>query len=152
MMRKYHKSVYNPKNPQKYLGDVDKIVCRSSWERAFCKFLDYNSNVDKWASEELSIPYVSPKDGRVHRYFPDFYLKMLNSSRSIIEIKPNNETKKPNPPKRQSPKKRKKFMNESITFSVNQAKWIHASKWCKTRNIEFLVYTENHLRRLGIFI
>ena len=38
-------------------------------------FLDNNTNVLEWSSEEHIIPYRSPLDGKVHRYFPDFFVK-----------------------------------------------------------------------------
>ena len=49
-------------------------------------------NVLEWGSEEVIIPYVLPWDGRVHRYFPDFYMKVKQASgttkKFIIEVKP----------------------------------------------------------------
>ena len=39
-------------------------------------YCDKNDNILEWASEEIAIPYRSPIDNRVHRYFPDFYMKV----------------------------------------------------------------------------
>ena len=44
---------------------------------------DKNPLVLEWGSEELYIPYRSPKDGRIHRYFPDFYMKLKNNQGAI---------------------------------------------------------------------
>ena len=62
------KSRYKPKNPQKYQGNPNNIICRSSWERKFCVWCDVNKNIISWASEEMSIPYLSPKDNRCLLY------------------------------------------------------------------------------------
>ena len=65
------KSKYTPIYPSKYQGNTKHIICRSSWERKFCQWCDMNNSIISWASEEFSIPYVSPKDNRVHKYYPD---------------------------------------------------------------------------------
>ena len=44
------KSRYKPKNPQKYQGNPNNIICRSSWERKFCVWCDVNKNIISWAS------------------------------------------------------------------------------------------------------
>ena len=48
-----------PKHPEKYKGTYP-IVCRSSWERAFCMMVDTNVNIVQWASEPERIPYTDP--------------------------------------------------------------------------------------------
>ena len=70
-------SKYKPSFPKKYQGDPNNIICRSNWERV-CKWCDANDNIIAWGSEEFSIPYRSPVDGRVHRYYPDFIIKVEN--------------------------------------------------------------------------
>ena len=93
-MGQFVKSKYKPSHPEKYQGNPNNIICRSSWERVFCKWCDTNPNILKWASEEFSIPYISPVDGRLHRYYPDFYIKVKDRSgkyqKYIIEVKPKN--------------------------------------------------------------
>ena len=74
------KSIYKPSHPEKYLGNSNNIICRSSWERQFCRYCDVNPNIVKWASEEFSIPYISPVDGRPHRYYPDFLIEVKEKS------------------------------------------------------------------------
>lgn len=73
------KGFFKPRNPKKYRGDPTKIVYRSSWELKFMGYLDAHSDVVEWASEEFSIPYRSPIDNRIHRYFPDFLVKKVNA-------------------------------------------------------------------------
>lgn len=66
---------YIPANPQKYKGDVSKIVFRSLWERQVFKWCDSNDHLEWWSSEELVIEYRCMTDNRMHRYFPDLVLK-----------------------------------------------------------------------------
>ena len=66
-MGKSLKSRYKPSNPEKYVGDPNNIICRSSWERKFCHWADLNPDIVKWVSEEVAIPYLSPVDNKVHR-------------------------------------------------------------------------------------
>jgi len=74
----------NPKKFRKNDGSV--IGCRSKLEWDIALFLSQN-NIE-FEYETLQIKYVSPKDGRVHQYIPDYYLKTYNL---IIEGKYSNE-------------------------------------------------------------
>ena len=92
------KSIYKPSNPEKYQGNANNIICRSSWERRFCNWCDNNPNILKWASEEFSIPYVSPIDNRIHRYYPDYLIEVKEVSgkikKYVVEVKPKKQTHK----------------------------------------------------------
>jgi len=140
-----YKGRYIPSNPRKYKGDSSNIIYRSSWERKFMVYCDRNDAILEWGSEEVVIPYVSPLDGKLHRYFPDFYIKVKQSSGSvkkmIIEVKPKKQCSPPQIPKR----KTKYFLNEVRTWGVNEAKWKAAVEWCKDRSMEFVILTEEHL-------
>ena len=139
------KSRFKPLHPSKYKGDPTNIICRSSWERKFCQWCDKNSNIIYWASEEISIPYVSPKDNRVHRYYPDFVIKVKEKNDKIktyvVEVKPKKQTI---PPKRKT-KLTKSYLYERVTYEVNQAKWKAAGEYCKDHRIEFKIVTEDEL-------
>jgi hypothetical protein len=139
------KSIYKPSHPEKYLGNSSNIICRSSWERTFCRYCDTNPNVVKWASEELAIRYISPVDGRPHRYYPDFLIEVKEKSgklkKYIIEIKPKKQTLPPVKKKRVT----KGFILETTTYAVNQAKWKAAINFCKDNLIEFKIITEDEL-------
>ena len=78
-----YKGKYYPSFPRKYKGDPTNIVYRSLWERKFMVYCDKNQNILEWASEEIAIPYRSPIDNRVHRYFPDFYMKVKETNGKI---------------------------------------------------------------------
>ena len=43
-------------------------------------YCDNNESVIEWGSEEVVIPYKSPWDGRIHRYFPDFFTVRYEST------------------------------------------------------------------------
>jgi len=139
------KSKYKPSFPKKYKGDPNNIICRSSWERKFCHWCDINENIILWGSEEFCIPYLSPVDGRVHRYFPDFIIKVREQTGDIktyvIEVKPKKQTREANKQSRTT----KRYITEVKTYAVNKARWKAADEWCKDRLIEFKIITEDHL-------
>lgn len=142
---KTYKGVFKPRNPIKYKGDAHNIIYRSRWELVFMKWLDENSDVLEWASEELIIPYRSPIDGRMHRYFPDFWVKKVNREGkvdcAVIEIKPFKQTQEPTPQKKLT----KRYLSEVQTWGVNSAKWKEARRYCDGRNWEFVIITEKEL-------
>ena len=85
-----YKGIFHPSNPKKYVGNPKRIVYRSLWERKFMVYCDTSKSIAEWGSEELAIPYISPLDKKMHRYYPDFYLKTIEGNKFIIEIKPRN--------------------------------------------------------------
>ena len=136
---------FKPKNYKKYKGDPTNVFYRSLWERRFMVYCDNNPNILEWGSEEIIIPYKSPLDKNVHRYFPDFFIKYKNSSgkiiREIIEVKPKRHLSPPKEPKR----KTKRYLGEVNTYIVNQAKFKAAEEFCKDRKLGFRILTEEHL-------
>ena len=140
-----YKGRYTPKNPQKYKGNPRRIIYRSSWERKFMVYCDTNKDILEWGSEEVIIPYLSPWDGRIHRYFPDFYIKVRQSTgtikKFIIEVKP----KKQCAPPPESRKKTKQWYKEVKAWSINSSKWKYATEWCDNNDMEFKILTEDHL-------
>lgn len=142
---KYYQGRFKPKNPKKYLGDPTNIIYRSGWELKFMRFCDNHPNVIQWGSEEVVIPYISPIDGKVHRYFTDFIVKQLNTMGKketlIIEVKPKAQTR---PPEKKS-RVTKRYLTEVKTWGVNQAKWKAANEFCKDRDWKFKIVTEDDL-------
>ena len=140
-----YKGKYYPSFPRKYKGDPTNIIYRSLWERKFMVYCDKNQNILEWASEEIAIPYRSPIDNRVHRYFPDFYMKVKETNGKIknyvIEVKPAKQTIPPKKPKRQT----KGYIREAYEYAKNQAKWKMAKEFCADRQWEFKVVTEKEL-------
>ena len=140
-----YKGKYSPSYPKKYKGDPTNIIYRSLWERKFMVYCDLNENILQWGSEEIALPYRSPIDNKVHRYFPDFYIKVKESNGSIkkyiIEIKPKTQCMEPKVKKR----KTKGYIYEVYEYAKNQAKWKAAREFCKDRMWEFKVLTEEEL-------
>jgi TnsA endonuclease N terminal len=136
---------FTPSNTKKYLGDPTNIIFRSLWERRVMVYLDTNPGVVEWSNEEIVIPYLSPVDNKYHRYFPDFFVRVRNKQGmlegSIIEVKPAHQTE---PPKKKS-RITKAYLNEVMTWGVNEAKWKAATEYCKDRNWKFRIITENEL-------
>jgi hypothetical protein len=140
-----YKGKFRPKHPEKYLGNVTNVIYRSLWELKVMRYLDQHPSVIKWGSEEIVIPYRSPVDNRIHRYFPDFVVKMKEESGKIttliIEIKPYAQTIEPV----KKTEKSRRYINEVLTYGVNQAKWKAADEYCKDRNWQFKVFTEKEI-------
>ena len=141
-----YKGRYFPTNPKKYRGNPNQIIYRSLWERKVMVYCDKNDAIIEWGSEEVIVPYLSPMDGRIHRYFPDFYMKVRQADGStkkfIIEVKPKSQCKQPvkNPKRRTT-----KWFNEVKTFAINQAKWKSAREFCEDKGMEFRIFTEDHI-------
>jgi hypothetical protein len=133
-----------PRHPEKYIGDVNNIIARSSWEVKMFNWCDVNPQVIKWVSEELQIPYISPVDNRLHRYHPDIIMEIEDNNkiitRYVAEIKPLKETMAP-----VTTRKTKQLYEATKTFAVNSAKWAAAEEWCKKNNMIFIILTEKEL-------
>ena len=140
-----YKGKYRPNNPLKYKGDYRNIIYRSLWELKFMKYCDSNQNILEWGSEEFWLPYRSPLDNKVHRYFPDFYIKVRETTgkinKMIIEVKPKKQCMEPKRPK----KKTRGYIYEVREYARNQAKWKAAKSYCLDRGYEFKILTENEL-------
>ncbi len=149
-MRKTFKSKFTPRNPLKYHGDVDKITCRSSPERAICRYFDLNLNVVKWSSETHIVPYICATDGQWHRYYVDFYALLRNGEQLLIEYKPGSQTTPPTPPKKKTPKALMSYQNALNVYLKNQSKWKYATEYAKSKGMRFQVWSERHLEAIGI--
>ena len=132
---------YRPSYPKMYKVYPSNIIYRSSWEYKFMKWCDYTTSVQEWGSEEIIIPYISPVDGKRHRYFPDFYVKIQNR-KYLVEVKPFKQTLEPKTQKRNT----KRYINEVVTYHVNKAKWKAATEFCKDHSWEFMLITEKELK------
>jgi len=140
-----YSGIFKPKNPSKYKGDPSNIIYRSLWECRFMSHLDTHPDVLEWASEEFFIPYLSPIDNRIHRYFPDFWVKKKSKNGLIeivvVEIKPKKQTQ---PPVAKT-KITKGYLNEVKAWGINTSKWKYAQKYCDDRNWKFQILTEDEL-------
>ena len=145
MAGKFKQGYYKIKNPKKYVGNPNKVRYMSSWEHALHQFFDNNKNILQWSSEPVAIPYIKPSDNKVHRYFPDYWIRYRTRHgelvEEIIEVKPINQVDL----------RRKKRLTEADkrTYQINICKWESATRFCKKRGITFRVLTEEQLFRQG---
>lgn len=144
-----YKGKFYPQNPSKYAGDINNIKYRSLWERRFMVYCDTNANITKWGSEELAIPYRSPLDGKIHRYFVDFIIESKTPTGerkvSLVEIKPKKQCKEPKKPEKPSKRQKSTYIYEASTWAINQEKWEAAREFAKERGWEFVVLTEDDI-------
>lgn len=136
---------YNPQNPEKYKGDLNKIISRSSYEWNFYRWLDHNENVLGWVTEPIPIPYID-FTGKKRNYFPDVVFQCRTPDGGIkiymVEIKPYKETIEPVVNRR---KRAKTILHEKQTWETNKRKWASAKNYCKLKGWEFKIITEKEL-------
>jgi len=157
--KKYRQGKYTLVNSNKYIGLLP-ILYRSSWEFFFCKWCDANEKVIKWSSESLEISYqITNNIGKIenHRYYPDFYVEMINDNpdnydRFVIEIKPKSEISPPTPPKRQTLKMLENYEYALKTYKKNIHKWAFTKEWCVRKGLKFIIITEDDLKKRGLMI
>lgn len=144
-MRQTEKGWFSPRNPQKYVGDITKIRYMSSWEKETHRFFDNNPNILRWSSEEVAIPYIKPTDGKIHYYYPDYWIEYKNRNgeivQEIIEVKPADQTK---PPSTRGKRKQTQIF-ESIRWATNVAKWKACQDFCNKYGLKFRIVTEKHI-------
>lgn len=133
---------YTPKNPEKYVGDITKIRFMSSWELNTHQFFDNNTKVIRWSSETIAIQYLKPTDGKIHRYYPDYFVEYINNAgeliQEIIEVKPLSQVKAPS-------RRGKHRLYEQLTHAINTAKWEAAARFCAERGMKFRIITEKSI-------
>ena len=143
---------YSPVNPSKWIlteafdskGEAG-IKYRSSWEYKFMRFCDHNDNIIKVNSEGMIIPYYSPVDNKMHKYYMDFMLETSGGKVWLIEVKPRNQCFPPKPPKNNTEKSANNYRKAIETFTVNQAKWEATEVLCKEKGWIFKIITEKDL-------
>lgn len=172
---KPHQGVFIPKHPEKVVGG--EIITRSSWEMSFARWCDDNPSVIEWGCEVCAIQYrnpgavnldacrqsgaspLDPLNWPVHEYYPDFYIALRDEEdedgtkvqKLLIEIKPHYQTERPVPPPPGAKlQEQKKFNEAAKTYLQNIKKWEAAIAWAKNHGMEFKVFTENTLQKMGI--
>jgi len=145
----FNQGYFTPTYPQKYLGKPP-IIYRSSWERKFMIMCDSRDDVVAWSSEPVEIKYWSTLDSKVRKYYPDFYMKVQKGEgifeEFLVEIKPSEQLKKPNPPTKNSKKALNSYKFLAEQFVINRDKYIYAKKWAEERGWRFIVLTEKTLK------
>jgi hypothetical protein len=141
-MAKFQRSTYLPKNKEKYIGQR-AIICRSSWERTFCMFLDNHPSILQWASEPFPITYRDPLTNKQKQYWPDIFMIYVDQDGikhgEVIEIKPSTQT---------GQRKTKSAINNAQIIR-NQAKFAAALQYCELNGIGFRIITELEMFKKG---
>lgn len=148
---KWKSGKFVPQNPQKYIGDINNIIYRSSWERRFCQYCDINPNIIRWSSEPLGIPYWNPIDKKEHKYFVDYYIQVKKANdvteKWLIEVKPENQydiNMRPQEPTGNITEKKLRAYNQKLkTWITNRAKFEAATRFAETRGYRFGAINEN---------
>jgi hypothetical protein len=76
----------------------------------------------------------------------DLLVEWSGGGTSLIEIKPDKETRPPKVPKR----KTKRYVNAVQTYIKNEDKWSAARQWCEKNDVHWEIWTENSLKGMGI--
>lgn len=146
-MRRPYQGKFHPSQPQKYAGNPENIVYRSGLEFRMMRYFDATAAIVKWSSEEIKIPYIKPGPNDIHTYYPDFFIQVRQkdgkTKNVLIEVKPSSQCGPPNPPK--TKRQQQRFLNETMTYAVNEAKWNAAKDWAIRYGAEFLILTEKEI-------
>ena len=161
---------YKVTNKEKYIGDPELIIYRSSWEFGFCKYCDMSPSVKRWSSEPISIPYYdrvskleecaklgldpnNPSNWEVKNYNTDFWYEVDTGNgkteKIFVEIKPSYKLKKPIPPKGDAPLKEQRiFVKNAKEYLTNEAKFAALKEWAHQHGAKFYVFTEHTLEKI----
>ena len=141
---------YNPLIPSRYKGTFP-LIYRSSLELKFFRWCDSSSSpVVEWTSESYVVPYQSPLDGRIHKYFIDNSIKLKDKNGLdhdfLVEIKPLRMTK---PPTESKKKSTTTLLYEKTNWVKNRAKWSAAEQFATKKHMKFIILTEKDLSKLN---
>jgi hypothetical protein len=142
-----YKGTYTPKNRHKYIGNSERVIYRSLWERNVMRWIDENDDIVQFSSEEIVVPYFDESTNVHRKYFVDLWFKTKDGKTYLIEIKPHRECV---PPKTKVSSK--KYLSEAMEYIKNQSKWKAAKMFAEKHGWEFQVWTEKTIKNLGIKI
>lgn len=150
---RYTQGYFTPLFPEKYIGDVHKIIYRSSYEHIFYMTLDLDPSVKRWAAESMKIEYISPVDKRIHRYFPDAYIEKVvkgEQVKIIAEIKPLAFLTPPEKKQGGTLKQRARYLENLKKYVIIQAKKRATEKYALKMGYKYLFITETYLKKFDI--
>ena len=131
----YKQGIVNPKLLKKYADSFknEPIIYRSGLELQFIQYCENNPSIIKWASEPIEIPYFCRLDQKEHKYYPDYILENKQGNKVIVEVKPYNQTVKPD-------------MTDTVwlkeAWVKNIDKWTAAKEFADKHNMKFIIVTE----------
>jgi len=167
---KIKQGYYRVQHPEKYIGDPNLVIYRSSWEWSFCRWCDFSPSIKRWSSEPTQVPYYDrvskleeckklglnpndPKNWVIKQYHTDFWVEIDKGNNIVekmfIEIKPSDKLRKPTPPTENSSlKEQRRFNIQAKEYLINEAKWCAMNAWAQKNNTKFYVFTEKILEKL----
>lgn len=150
---------YSVNNPDKVIKPADnymkstiieenviKLNYKSSLELKAFRYCDMNKYVVRYGIEPFAIKYLNPKDGKLHRYFIDFFIEFQNGQKFLVEVKSSGETKEPKKPGKKTEKAILNYQKALQTFAVNTAKWKAAEAFALEKGLKFIILTERELK------
>ena len=136
-MAKWQQGIFEPKNPEKYLGK-HRPKYRSGWELKFMRVCDNHPSIVAWASESHRIPYYNPIKKKNTVYVPDFFVVYEDKEgvrrAEFIEIKPSKQIIGA-----------ARSQEQKLQAVINEAKWQAAKAFASKQGVGFRVLTENEL-------
>ena len=131
----YKQGIVDPKQCKKYADSCksDPIIYRSGLELQFIQYCENNSNIIRWASEPIKIPYYSRLDKKECNYYPDYILENKQGNKVIVEVKPYNQTLKPDLTDTS-------WLKEQWIKNID--KWTAAKKFAEDHDMKFIIVTE----------
>jgi hypothetical protein len=162
---------YKVQNKEKYMGDPNLVIFRSSWEHTFCRWCDFSPSILRWSSEPIRVPYYdrvskldelkrqgldpnNPKNWVVKYYNTDYWIEVAKgdgtTQKMFVEIKPSGKLKKPIPPNDNAPLKEvRRFNLLAKEYLINEAKFAALKAWAERSGAQFWVFTEETLRSMA---
>jgi len=131
----YKQGQINPNNCRKYADSCknEPIIYRSGLELQFIQYCENNPGITKWASEPFNIPYYSRLDQKQCNYYPDYIIENKKGNKVIVEVKPYDQTIKPD-------------MTDTVWLKEqwikNNDKWLAAKDFAEKHNMKFIIVTE----------
>lgn len=115
----------------------EPIIYRSGLELQFINFCENNPRIIKWASEPIQITYFNRIKQKEASYYPDYIIENYKGERTIVEIKPYNQTVKPSSVD-------SRWLKEAWITNVD--KWTAAKKFAEDNNMKFIIITEKFFK------
>lgn len=136
---KYHQGCLDPKVLKKYYASMknEPVIYRSGLELQFIQFCEGNPNILRWASEPIAIPYYNRLAKKERNYYPDYIIENNKGEKTIVEIKPDEQTHKPH-------ENDSAWLKEQ--WIINIDKWQSAKKFAESNNMKFIIITEKFFK------
>jgi hypothetical protein len=132
-------------------------------------WLDANDKIVKWGAECITIPYQMTHfdngdiNVKSHNYYPDFYYEIKGENgfnkKVVAEVKPMKEylmvvnlqeKKLEMPDSSKGLKKLKNFEYDLKMAQKNREKWNTMIKYCDKKGWDFIIITEDHLKKFNL--